>query len=372
MDDTASKRRSKRERIHRAQRCVFCVCACGNEVVGLESSSFYVHSQRRPAQRMKNNLAPALAGSAPAAAQPANMLQHDCAGRSYADLERLFHEQGYFVFTPCTFQQHNGQLLDAIDQFTVHAARSVIRSNRGEGCQGSKEAANRKTCQFDVVGGERKPIQDGLMNQWTKNRATHDIATCREVRDLLTRVHDGKQASPFQTKNWYVGSMTPTHADLVFHDSWPQRGLLVGTWLALEDIAPTSGPLIYYPGTHNGTVWDFDGLNLTRAGAGTVVKNPYQAYASRLHEVVSRLGLKPVQALLKRGEMLVWRGNLLHGELAPLAPDPMISRLSCAVATVPRSQRVCCTPLFLVLPRRWSHSTRLEPDTQGTHDALLH
>ena len=239
-------------------------------------------------------------------------MQSDCAGRTYAHLARLFDEQGYLIFTPCTFQNNLG-LLDSIERFTEHIARNVMHRNRGEGCQGSKDAENRKTCQFNMVGGERKPIQDGLMNQWKSNRATHDVATCREVRDLVSFVLGGAKAAPFQTKNWYVGSMVPTHADLVFHDTWPERGLLVGTWLALEDISPTAGPLLYYPGTHNGSLWDFEGLNLTH-GQSQVLHNPYQLYAGRLHEVVTARGFAPMQALLKRGEMLVWRGNLLHGE----------------------------------------------------------
>ena len=252
------------------------------------------------------------AGSSSFTISPSAQQQVDCAGRSYADLAQQFDTQGYLIFTPCTFHR-NAELLDAIEQYTVHAAKSVINRNRGEGCQGSKDALNKKTCQFDTVGGERKPIQDGLMNAWRSNRATHDVATCREVRDLLTRLHHGAKAAPFQTKNWYLGSMVPTHADLVFHDTWPHRGQLVGTWLALEDVSPMAGPLVYYPGTHLGGLWDFEGLNLTSAGQKQALHNPYQLYASKVHAVAVARGLRPTQALLKRGEMLVWRGNLLHG-----------------------------------------------------------
>lgn len=260
---------------------------------------------------------PVASGSASSSFAESKLQRADCSGRTYAELARRFHEQGYLIFTPCTFQRKR-ELLDGIEQFTIHAAKNVIQRNRGEGCQGSKDAVNKKTCQFDVVGGERKPIQDGLMNAWKSNQATHDVATCSEVRELLALLHGGAKVAPFQTKNWYLGSMVPTHADLVFHDTWPRRGLLVGTWLALEDVSPLAGPLVYYPGTHNGSLWDFEGLNLTRSASqphdlNEALKNPYQAYANRIHQVAATRGLRPVQALLKRGEMLVWRGNLLHG-----------------------------------------------------------
>ena len=239
--------------------------------------------------------------------------QRDCGGRSYTALKQLFFEKGYLIMTPCAFTRDGAGILDGIEHYTEHAAQGVMRRDRGEGCQGSKDAVNRKTCQFDSVGGERKPIQDGLMNMWKSNRATHDAATSSEVRELISSLHGGARATPFQTKNWYVGSMVPTHADLVFHDTWPQRGLLVGSWLALEDVSIAAGPLVYYPGTHSENVWDFEGLNLTNASRTEPLHNPYQLYAGRLYDVIKARGLRPMQAILKRGEMLIWRGNLLHG-----------------------------------------------------------
>mmetsp|Transcript_43433 Transcript_43433/g.127785 ORF Transcript_43433/g.127785 Transcript_43433/m.127785 type:complete len:167 (-) Transcript_43433:161-661(-) len=107
--------------------------------------------------------------------------------------------------------------------------------------------------------------------------------------------------------------MVPTHADIIFHDTWPQRALLVGTWLALEDVSDTAGPLVYFNRSHTKGLWDFAALNLTDASMISRLNNPYSTYAHTLHEEVRRRGMEPTAALLKRGQLLIWKGNVLHG-----------------------------------------------------------
>lgn len=73
------------------------------------------------------------------------------------------------------------------------------------------------------------------MNAWKESQAVHEIAINEEVRRAIAQLHGGRVAWPIQTKNWLIGSMTPAHADIIFYDTLPRRGLLVGTWVALED-----------------------------------------------------------------------------------------------------------------------------------------
>ena len=237
----------------------------------------------------------------------------DCSAsaQTYADLLQQWQQFGAIIVTPCAFQR-NG-LLDAAEDFTTAIGKRVL-GRRGQGCQGAKTRVD--TCQFAEIGlSQRKGVQDGMMNMWKSNWATHDIATDRDVRELIEYLHDGHRPSPFQTKNWYLGSMVPTHADLIFHDSWPTRGLLVGTWLALEDVSPLAGPLVYFNGSHNEGLWDFEALNLTShtSSNATKVLDPYQTYSKTLHALVTRRGMSSTMALLKKGQMLIWRGNILHG-----------------------------------------------------------
>ena len=235
----------------------------------------------------------------------------DCSGQTFGELARQWDAFGAVVVTPCSLQR--GGLLDAAEAFTLAEARKVLR-RRGQGCQGAHERV--ETCQFGDIGlSQRKAIQDGMMNMWRGDWATHDVATDREVRELIQFLHDGRRPAPFQTKNWYLGSMVPTHADVIFHDSWPTRGLLVGTWLALEDVSPHAGPLVYFNGSHTqGGLWDFEALNLTgHSPNATRLADPYQTYSRTLHELVRRRGMRSTMALLKRGQMLIWRGNVLHG-----------------------------------------------------------
>ena len=82
----------------------------------------------------------------------------------------------------------------------------------------------------------------------------YDIATDLEVRRTVALLHAADEVGtesangtsgggalllprPWATKNWLIGSMTKYHSDSIYHDSVPRRGLLIGTWVALEDVS---------------------------------------------------------------------------------------------------------------------------------------
>ena len=122
---------------------------------------------------------------------------------------------------------------------------------------------------------------------------------------------------------------------------------MVATWLALEDIHPTAGPIHYYRGTHKQGLWDYVQLGLeavwmngnnsgssgsggsssgSRGGGGgqvvegrdfsrldPIYEKDYPQYQDALQAEIRRLGLKPEYALLKKGEALIWAASLLHG-----------------------------------------------------------
>ena len=183
----------------------------------------------------------------------------DCGGQRFADIAMRYHRAGAVTIVPC----FKPALLDAAEWFTT-AVAGEERAYAGGGCPGTSQRGG--TCQYEKLGlTHRTPIQDGLLNRWHSDGATHDISADIWVRELIRYLHDGKMPTPFQTKNFYLGSMTPLHADLIFHDSWPTRNLLVATWLALEDVSPLAGPMVYVDGSHLDGMWDFAFLNLTRS-----------------------------------------------------------------------------------------------------------
>ena len=75
-----------------------------------------------------------------------------------------------------------------------------------------------------------------------------DVAFDLDTLEFLEYLH-GRQAYPFQTLNFKVGTQQPLHSDLIFFDSEP-RILMAAVWLALEYATDDNGPLVFIPKSH--------------------------------------------------------------------------------------------------------------------------
>jgi hypothetical protein len=129
----------------------------------------------------------------------------------------------------------------------------------------------------------------------------------------------GKKVVPFQTINFLRGSEQRAHADSIHMTTFPE-GYLIAAWIALEDIQPGTGELFYYPGSHRLpfiSTQDYPSGN-TRWRLG-----PYsnRMYEDKMEEVLAGSGLKKQTFLAKKGDVLLWHSNLLHGGSPLLDPE---------------------------------------------------
>jgi hypothetical protein len=154
-----------------------------------------------------------------------------------------------------------------------------------------------------------------VQDAWRSNSDVRRLAVNPGILALLGQLY-GREAFPFQTLNFPVGTEQHFHSDCVHFNSCPER-FMAGVWVALEDTDSENGPLIYYPGTHTLPIYTAEhvGVNpdTTRPGsAGT----RYHEYENAWKLVVEALDLKPLEFHAKKGEALIWAANLLHGGAA--------------------------------------------------------
>ena len=90
------------------------------------------------------------------------------------------------------------------------------------------------------------------------------------------------------------------------------KGNLIATWVALQDITIDDGPLHYYPGSHKlPYVMNADCDNVgTKHRLG---EKDYTAYEDKIEEVIKENKLEKKEFLAKKGDVLIWHANLLHG-----------------------------------------------------------
>lgn len=145
--------------------------------------------------------------------------------------------------------------------------------------------------------------------------------------------------------NFHNGSRQTLHQDsCVFHLGVPN--LIVGAWIACEDVVEGSGPLVYYPGSHRGPLFaefdDYPNTNLRTA--------PDAAVAARYNASVAAdaENFEEHRFMARKGDVLFWHGMLIHG--GAQLTDPGTTRKSLVLHFVPRgadaAQRV-------TLPPRW-------------------
>jgi hypothetical protein len=148
-----------------------------------------------------------------------------------------------------------------------------------------------------------------VQDAWIDNDDVRAIATNDHILSLLGRLY-GRQAFPFQTLNFPVGTQQPMHSDSIHFSSVPEK-FMCGVWLAMEDISEEAGPLLYYPGTHKWPIITNEMLQIARDRE--VKGAPQQPYQAAWESLVEQADMQMELFTARKGQALIWAANLLHG-----------------------------------------------------------
>jgi phytanoyl-CoA dioxygenase PhyH len=143
------------------------------------------------------------------------------------------------------------------------------------------------------------------------NPAAKRVYWDRGLAGIASRIF-GRRARPIAAINFMSGSEQELHQDMAVFHIFPHN-YLIGAWIACEDIAPESGPLVVYPGSHRAPFFpgfiDYPQTNLRTADPETA--RAYQAYVDGIAR-----GFPRHEFLAKKGQVLFWHGMLIHGGAA--------------------------------------------------------
>ena len=161
-----------------------------------------------------------------------------------------------------------------------------------------------------------------IQDAYKFNADVQRIAANPKILALLSNLY-GRRAWPFQTLNLPVGSEQHFHPDSVHFSSVPERfGCAV--WVALEDIGPDQGPLMYFSGSHKWPIYVNEHIGLCRASE---VHPPTEKPFEELWEQLARVNATQATPFFaKKGQAFIWASNLLHG--GSRQTDPNLTRWS--------------------------------------------
>lgn len=149
-----------------------------------------------------------------------------------------------------------------------------------------------------------------LMFAIHKSTYLYDICHDEKLKELLDHLIKG-DAQLFQSINFLSGSEQKTHSDSIHMTTFPLGGLL-GVWIALEDIDEENGPIHYYPQSHKLPYYlnrDYDNLG----NSFLLGDKGYTAYEEMIQRKIKGKEIKKKVFQAKRGDILIWHANLLHG-----------------------------------------------------------
>jgi len=130
----------------------------------------------------------------------------------------------------------------------------------------------------------------------------------RALRDVVGRIFR-RRARPFAAINFQSGSEQALHQDMAVFHVWP-RNWLVGAWIALEEVGPDAGPLVFHSGSHRAPMFPgfaaYPQTNLRTSDEATAA-----AYEAWIADAASRYERR--EFLARRGQVLLWHGMLFHG-----------------------------------------------------------
>ncbi len=153
--------------------------------------------------------------------------------------------------------------------------------------------------------------------------AAREIYLWRPIFEYVERIL-GQPAVATQSLYFEFGSQQALHRDPVFVQN-PAASHLVAAWVALEDIHPDSGPLVYVPGSHRLPYYQLapgdHRFDESRHG-----ETETHAMGEFDRAQVRAAGLGTERLLCRRGEVLLWHSSLLHGGSA--VADPARTRNS--------------------------------------------
>jgi len=160
--------------------------------------------------------------------------------------------------------------------------------------------------------GENDPYPGRFLNPHKKVGAFCRIlkhpGLLGSIRLLMER-----EPKTLQTIAGHKGSQQGLHSDSIHMTTYP-LGYLTAAWIAFEDIHPDCGPLVYYPGSHRLPYVFSKDVGIAEGDFKREGYGPYHAkYEPYVRDLVEKHHIEPHHFHAKRGDVLIWHANLVHG-----------------------------------------------------------
>jgi phytanoyl-CoA hydroxylase len=233
---------------------------------------------------------------------------------SESEAERLAHyiDLGYVILPGATDPALIDEYLDYFDQSFANPPPGMMAR-----CQ-----------------GQRLPLGPDLYDRIAKVDCLHlffpraaELIFPQPVLEFLTDIYERPPVA-FQTMTMRKGSEERLHID-TGPLTLTEPMTLTGSWIALEDVQPLSGEFEFVPGTHLLPETLHHGV--AKGHDDDMVEHHH--VLTRTLELAAENGLETERFMAKKGDVLIWHGDLMHG--GAKIQDPALTRKSMVAHCMP-------------------------------------
>jgi hypothetical protein len=243
-----------------------------------------------------------------------------------ADIE-TFARDGVVIFPGAAKERH-------VDAFERVISEAFANGSEHLLCQYPADHVNRPI----TAGTERRGLR--VVDAYVALPEALDLFSSERLLDFLKAIF-GEDPLLFQGISFDRGSEQGIHQDTAYVVvDRPME--LAACWIALEDIKPGSGELIYLRGSHRFVEEDFFNGKKHWAPADDGPE-PHNRWSQWIMDSAAGRGITPEPFLAKKGDILVWHADLAHGGSA--IKDPSLTRKSLVGHFCPAS----ATPYYFVV-----------------------
>jgi hypothetical protein len=162
------------------------------------------------------------------------------------------------------------------------------------------------------LAGENDPWPGRFLDPHTRVDAFCRILRHKQLLHWISLLME-REPEPFQTITCHKGSQQGAHSDSIHMTTYP-LGYLTAAWIAFEDIHPDCGPLVYYPGSHRLPYLFSKDVGISEAEFKERRYLAYhEKYEPRIQQLIAEYGLEPHYFHARKGDVLIWHANLIHG-----------------------------------------------------------
>lgn len=146
--------------------------------------------------------------------------------------------------------------------------------------------------------------------------AVRDLMFADAIAEFLGVIFESK-AFASQTLGFLRGSAQEGHQDSAYVPYTIPRQF-AATWIALEDVTISAGELFYYPGSHRFEDFvykdQFKSVHEAQRVTGErLTRQQIEHHIRSLEERAAQRGIAKMQFAAKKGDVLVWHADLVHG-----------------------------------------------------------